>query len=183
MKTMETKDRNDELMELKGQMELLKKELHKSVIVGEDQIAEISKTFVPKHRKLKFLLGAFVGLLFSANFLYNLITKSEHEPWWLICLSIPMALCLMFMYAYMYAGNSFEIKDDRLILRDILRRKTAEIPIDKIRFIEFMANKSRGARIMFNKFDDFYLRDVNYTEIIQAILRINPDIEIRREMA
>ena len=161
----------------------LKKELHKSVIVGEDQIAEISKTFVPKHRKLKVLLGALLGLIICGNSLYHIIIKSDQEPWWLLIPGILIVPVMMFMYAYMYAGNSFEIKDDRLILRDILRRKTAEIPIDKIRFIEFMANKRMGARIMFNKFDDFYLRDVNYTEIIQAILRINPDIEIRREMA
>jgi|GEM_PF-5586209 len=180
---METKDRNDELMELKGQMELLKKELHKNEIVGEDQIAEISKTFVPKHRKLKVLLGALFGLIICGNLLYHIIMKFDQEPWWSICLGIPMALIMMFMYAYMYAGNSFEIKDNRLVLRDILRRKTAEIPIDKIRFIEFMANKNLGARIMYNKFDDFYLSDVNFTEIVQAILRINPDIEIRRELA
>lgn len=161
----------------------LKKELHKSVIVGEDQIAEISKTFVPKHRKLKVLLGALLGLIICGNSLYHIIIKFDQEPWWLLIPGILIVPVMMFMYAYMYAGNSFEIKDDRLILRDILRRKTAEIPIDKIRFIEFMANKRMGARIMFNKFDDFYLRDVNYTEIIQAILRINPDIEIRREMA
>ena len=183
MKTMETKDRNDELMELKSQMELLKKELHKSVIVGEDQIAEISKTFVPKHRKRNVMLGALLGLIICGNSLYHIIIRFDQEPWWSICLGIPMVLCMMFMYAYMNAGNSFEIKDDRLILRDILRRKTAEIPIDKIRFIEFMANKNLGARIMYNKFDDFYLSDVNFTEIVQAILRINPDIEIRREMA
>ena len=180
---METKDRNDELMELKSQMELLKKELHKSEIVGEEQIAEISKTFVPKHRKLKVLLGALLGLIICGNSLYHIIIEIDQEPWWLLIPSILIVPVMMFMYAYMYAGNSFEIKDDRLILRDILRRKTAEIPIEKIRFIEFMANKSMGARIMFNKFDDFYLRDVNYTEIVQAILRINPDIEIRREMA
>ena len=63
---METKDRNDELMELKGQMELLKKELHKNEIVGEEQIAEISKTFVPKHRKRNVMLGAFLGLIICA---------------------------------------------------------------------------------------------------------------------
>lgn len=180
---METKDRNDELMELKSQMELLKKELHKSEIVSEDQIAEISKTFVPKHRKRNVLLGALLGLIICGNSLYHIIIKFDQEPWWSICLGIPMALIMMFMYAYMYAGNSFEIKDDRLVLRDILRRKTAEIPIDKIRFIEFLANKSMGARIMYNKFDDFYLRDVNFTEIVKEILKVNPDIEIRRELA
>ena len=180
---METKDRNDELMELKSQMELLKKELHKNEIVGEEQILEISKTFVPKHRKLKVLLGALLGLIICGNSLYHIIVKFDQEPWWSICLGIPMVLFMMFMYAYIYAGNSFEIKDDHLVLRDILRRKTAEIPIDKIRFIEFMANKSMGARIMYNKFDDFYLRDINFTELVKDILKVNPDIEIRRELA
>ena len=180
---METKDRNDELMELKDQMELLKKELHKNEIVDEKQIAKISKTFEPKHRKRNVMLGALLGLIICGNSLYHIIIKFDQEPWWLLIPGILIVPVMMFMYAYMYAGNSFEIKDDRLVLRDILRRKTAEIPIDKIRFIEFLANKSMGARIMYNKFDDFYLRDVNFTEIVKEILKVNPDIEIRRELA
>lgn len=179
---MEKKDRNDELQELKGQMELLKQQLRKKDIIGEEEIAYIAKSYKPKHRVLRGIVGALLGLCVCAGWLTNIISNIDKEPRWMIALTIVMVLTMMSGYAYLYAGNSYDIEGNTLILRDIFRRKAAEIPIDKIRFVEFMANKSMGARIMYNKFDDFYLRDVKYTEIIKEILRINPDIEIRREM-
>lgn len=180
---METKDRNDELLELKDQMELLKKQLHKHEIVGEGQIAEIARTYKPKHPYWRAALGVLVALMICASWVEKLIFHYDELPLWVIVLSGAFILMTMCLYGVTYAGNSYEIKDGHLVLRNVLRQKTLDIAIDKIRFVEFMANKSQGARIMYNKYDDFYLRDVNYTELIKDILKINPDIEIRKELA
>ncbi len=180
---METKDRNDELMELKGQMELLKQQLHKNEIIEESQITELVRSYRPRHRRRKMLYGAFVGFCSVFALMSNMIDHYEKWSWWAIALVIFMALFLIIGDAITYAGYSFAIKDEHLIIRNVLRSKVAEIPINKIRFVEFMANKKQGARIMYNKFDDFYLRDVNYTELIKDILKVNPDIEIRKELA
>lgn len=180
---MEAKDRNDELMELKDQMELLKKQLHKHEIVKEGQIAEIARTYKPKHPYWRAALGVVLGLTICATWVEKLIFHFDELPLWEIVLGGVLILITVFFYGVSYAGNSYEIKDGRLVLRNVLKQKTLDIPIDKIRFVEFMAYKGRGARIMYNKFDDFYLRGVNYTELIKDILKVNPDIEIRRELA
>lgn len=180
---MEAKDRNDELMELKGQMELLKQQLHKHEIVEEGQIAEIAKTYKPKHPYWRAALGVAFGLTICASWVEKLVFHFDELPLWEIVLGAALILAMGFFYGVMYAGNSYEIKDGHLVLRNVLKRKVLDISIDKIRFVEFMADKGRVARIMYNKYDDFYLRDVNYTELIKDILKVNPDIEIRRELA
>lgn len=180
---METKDRNDELMELKGQMELLKKQLQKHEIVEEEQIAEIARTYKPKHPYWRAFLGIIVALFICASWVEKLIFHFDDLPIWELVLGGALILIMMYFYGVMYAGNSYEIKEGHLILRNVTKKIVLDIPIDKIRFVEFMANKSRGARIMYNKYDDFYLKDVNYTELIKDILKVNPDIEIRKELA
>lgn len=180
---MNTKDRNDELMELKDQMELLKKQLHKHEIVKEGQITEIARTYKPKHPYLRAALGVAVGMAICASWIEKLVFHFDELPLWELILGGVLILIMVFFYGMLYAGNSYEVKDGHLVIRNVLKQKTLDIAIDKIRFVEFMANKGQGARIMYNKFDDFYLRDVNYTELIKDILKINPDIEIRRELA
>ena len=181
---METKERNDELMELKGQMELLKQQLHKNEIVNEGQITRIARTYKPKHPYVSAVLGLLLGILPASSMITRWITDWEKVSVWELCIFVPFILVLACGYAYMYAGNSYEVKDGQLIVRDVLRRKALVIPTDKIRFVEFMASKGMGAaRIMYNRYDDLYLRNSNYTELIKDLLRANPDIEIRREMA
>lgn len=180
---MEKKDRNDELMELKEQMEVLKEQLHKSEIVEESQVAELVRSYKPRHRRRLMLCGAFSGFCSVGALICNMIEHYERWSWWAIGLLGIVALILIIGNAISYAGYNFEIKDEQLIVRNVLRSKVAEIPIQKIRFVEFLANKSNGARIMYNKYDEMYLRGVNHTELIKDILRVNPDIEIRRELA
>lgn len=180
---METKDRNDELIELKEQMELLKKQLHKHEIVGDGQIAEIAKTYKPNHPYLRATLGIIVAICICGSWIKRLVFHYDELPAWDLALSGVFILLMIFFYGVIYAGNSYEVKDGQLVLRNVFKKKVLDISIDKIRFIEFMANKSQGVRIMFNKFDDLYLHDVNYTELIKDILKVNPDIEIRKELA
>lgn len=181
---METKDRNDELMELKGQMELLKQQLHKKEIISEDQIAEVAETYKPKHLWIRILSGAFLGLGVSLNIIQSLIMHFDELSVWHFCIGIACVLLFVAFYAIMGAGVYYEVCNGHLMIRhSITKKMLKDIPIDKIRFIEFMAKKRDGARIMYNKYDDFYLREVNYNELVKDILRVNPDIEIRRELA
>ena len=183
MRTMEKIDRNDELMELKGQMELLKKQLRKHEIVEEEQIAEIARTYKSKHIYWRAVFGIIAALLICASWVEKLLFHYEELPLWYVVVAGFFIVVTVYFYGVIMAGNNYEIKEEHLILRNVLKQKTLDIPIDKIRFVEFMANKRQGARIMYNKFDDFYVRDVNYTELIKDILKVNPDIEIRKELA
>ena len=57
------------------------------------------------------------------------------------------------------------------------------IAIDSIRYVEFLSGgpKERRVRIVYNKFDDLYINTRNNEALIADLLRVNPDIEIRRE--
>lgn len=80
-------------------------------------------------------------------------------------------------------GTSYEVKDGHFVLRNPFRTELVDIPIDKIRVIEVMANKRQGIRIVYNKFDDLYVKFVDSTKLIKDLQEVNPDIEIRKELA
>lgn len=180
---MQKKDRNEELEALKSQMDQLKAKLHNTELIAESQIEDIARSYKPKHRYIKAVCGALIGIYICGSWILNVIKNFDTAPLGYICATIILVLVMALSHAALFAGNSYEIKGNHLILCDMIWRKVLDVPVEKIRFIEFMANKHQGARIMFNQYDDFYLRDINYTALVKDILKINPNIEIRKELA
>lgn len=145
--------------------------------------------YSPKNPYLWPILGALLGIGCAAGTTYNLITRYDELSMWKIILDILFLLVVIIANAYLYGhvhSSTYNIKDGNLYVSNVFTKFVHDgvtIPINSIRYIEFLAEgpKNRRARIVYNKFDDLYLLSNNPEAIIADLLRVNPDIEIRHE--
>ena len=186
---MEKNEIKDPLYELKDQMLVLKNKLSKETIINEEQTKSVANEYKPKTPYVWPVLGALLGIACASGLIYNLVTKFEEMPIWLIIFYVVLIAIAIIANTYIHGhghSSTYNIKDGNLYVSNVFTKFVHDgvtIPISSIRYIEFLAEgpKNRRARIVYNKFDDLYLFSNNPEAIIADLLRVNPDIEIRHE--
>jgi hypothetical protein len=139
----------------------------------------MTKTYKPK----KDLLVSAV-LIFTVIFPMVVISadynKALQNPWEFLPLLLPFALI-----AWLYFDTSYKIEGNYLHYRSAFLR--GKIDISTIRKIE--KNKTmwvgikpalatRGLVISYNKYDEIYIAPLSNTELVNDLLKVNPEIQI-----
>lgn len=186
---MDNKETFEELEQLKSQMSVLKKRLKEDPIVAdEQQILRVAKEYKYGRIYWGIIAGVLVGL--SGSFgLWRELFSGEHHSIVLIVVDIVVALLAIgfwVCYCTDLLYSHYTIDNENLVVRsgNLLLKGKRVIPIKSIRFIELLNvgnMNGRNVRIVYNKFDDFYLNSPRNSEIVADLLRVNPEIEIRKE--
>lgn len=175
-----------ELLELKEQMLVLKKQLNKEKILSEEQVSKVTR--IHKSNRLP-IIQIFVGALCMLNvisFSYILFFKEKNLSESQLAIFITISALLLISYIVFISGvRTYSIKDGKIIIGHRLKiPKSKTINIDSIRFIEIQERINfihRTLRIGYNKYDECFVGPKNKEEFISDLLRINPEIDIKKE--
>lgn len=97
----------------------------------------------------------------------------------------PIFFCWNIYTGLDFALIHYAIEGDDFVSYNYRRKEIFRVSINDIRFIELnrvSKRNNRDARFVYNEYDEFYLDTSKNQEILADILRVNPDIEIRREL-
>ena len=178
----------EELEQLKSQMSLLKRRLGNEPIVGDEQIVRVAKEY--RHGNVFWVLVTIgcLSVLYCGVPVLKLFSGEE----WLTLDTIRLILGFVQLYcmidmAVQRMFRRYSIDGDVLKVKSGVgpTARTIRIAISTIRYVELLnvGRFNRGrVRIVFNKFDDCYIDSKQYAAIIADLLRVNPDIEIRKEL-
>lgn len=175
-----------ELLELKEQMLVLKKQLNKENILSEEQVSKVTRIHKSNRLSTKQILFGALSMINVILFSYIIFFKEKHLTGNHLFIFFAVAILLLISYiVFISRVRTYTIKDGKIIIGHRLKIfKTKAISIDSIRFIEIQERINfihRTLRIGYNKYDECFVGPKNKEEFISDLLRINPEIDIKKE--
>lgn len=183
---MTQKFENEDSIQLKEQMDILKKQLQKDLQIDDNQIIKTVRSYGTNYSGTKSFLG---GVGAASLFIYWILWLLKN---WLnvkmpIIALIPLVI-IAAIVGYLLRGKfggktKYEVENGKLLIKPFGKKVRKQIDIATIRHIEILNSEPnfwRGAilSIGYNLCDDINIDPQDHIQLIGDIVRINPNIKV-----
>lgn len=175
-----------ELLQLKEQMIVLKKQLNNNTIINNERIISVTKIHNPRNKRKKWIWGILIGATITSNIFPSMV--NVNGIWLKISLALIGIFGLITYSALVFgAGDKYYIENGLLIVKNCFlllgKHIVVSIPISSIRYVRIMKKTTikHSLEICYNKYDMYCIDPKDINKLIYDLTCINPEIEIRHK--